>query len=143
MGLPVRQRRVLDGIESRLRRSDPRLAVMFAIFGRLTRDEEMPRIEELRRSAAVRLARVRFFLAGIGRRLGGRIGTRYRMAVVFPAALVLMTLTIVLVARFGATTRCAPVTTVAAAKPHPRGKLIPKASRRCRQGALPAIPIGR
>jgi hypothetical protein len=143
VGLPVRQRRVLDGIESKLRTSDPRLAVMFAIFSRLTRDEEMPRIEELRRRAAVRLARVQFLLAGVSRRVGGRIGRRYRMAVVFPAALVVMTLTIVLVARFGSTTRCVPVTTVAAAKPHPRGKLIPKAARRCRPTALPAIPIGR
>jgi hypothetical protein len=143
MGLPVRQRRVLDSIESKLRGSDPRLAAMFAIFARLTRDEEMPRIEELRHRAAMRLARVRLVLAAIGRRLGRRIGTRYRMAVVFPAALVLMTLTIVLVTRFGSAPRCAPVSSVATAKPHPRGKLTSKASKRCRSAVLTAIPIGR
>jgi hypothetical protein len=141
MGIPVRQRRVLDSIESKLRRSDPRLTMMFAIFSRLTRDEEMPRIEELRHRAAVQLVRIRFFLAGIGRTLGSRIGTRYRMAVVFPAALVVMTLTVVLVSRFGTTTRCPPLTTVAAAKPHPRGKLVPKPAQGCRQ--LPVLPIGR
>lgn len=143
MGLPVRQRRVLDGIESKLRESDPRLAAMFAIFARLARDEEMPRIEELRDRVAMRLARVRVLLAAIGRRLGGRIGTRYRMAVVFPAALVLMTVTIVLVTRFGSAPRCAPVTAVATAKPHPRGKLISKAGQRCRSAVLTPFPIGR
>jgi hypothetical protein len=143
MGLPARQRRVLESIESKLRGSDPRLAAMFAIFARLTRDEEIPRIEELRHRAAMKLAGVRLLLSAIGRRLSGRIGTRYGMAVFFPAALVVATLTIVLVARFGSTPRCAPVTTVATAKPHPRGKLISKASKRCRPVGLTPIPIGR
>ena len=43
MGLPVRQRRVLERIESTLRGSDPKLAALYAIFARLNRDEEMER----------------------------------------------------------------------------------------------------
>jgi hypothetical protein len=146
MGLPARQRRVLESIESKLRGSDPRLAAMFTIFARLTRDEEMPRVEELRQRAELQIARFRLFLSAIGRRLAGRtgrIGRRYHMAVFVPIALVMMTLTVVLVARFGGTPRCPAVTTVATAKPLPRGKLIAKAGRRCRASVLTPIPIGR
>jgi len=142
MGLPVRQRRVLDVIESGLRRSDPRLAVMFSIFGRLTRDEDMPRFEELRDRAASLRTRVRAGAAAVGR----RIGTRYRVAVFFPAALMLMTLAIVLVARFGSTKGCAPVASVATAKPHPKAKpgtqLMARATGGCRPGLVP-VSVGR
>ena len=58
MSLPSKQQRVLDRIESILQDSDPRLAAMFVIFTRLTRDEEMPRLEELR----ARLARLRAWI---------------------------------------------------------------------------------
>jgi hypothetical protein len=146
MGLPAGQRRVLEGIESKLRGSDPRLAAMFTIFARLTRDEEMPRVEELRQRAELQIARFLFFASAIGRRLAGptgRMSRRYQMAVFFPIALVLTTLTIVLVTRFGGTPRCPAVTTVATAKPHARGKLISKAGRRCRASGLTPIPIGR
>lgn len=158
MGLPARQRRVLDGIESTLRESDPRLARMFAIFGFLNRDEEMPRIEELRRRAAIALMRAQLFLAAAGRglasvrpgsmrrgrpRLRRRIGARHWRTVFFPVALVLVTLTVVLVARFGGTGKCAPVTTVATAKPTPRGKLAAKGGRRCRPTVLTPLTVGR
>ncbi|HEU5421108.1 MAG TPA: hypothetical protein VFV41_25715 [Streptosporangiaceae bacterium] len=203
MGLPARQRRVLENIESELRGSDPRLATMFVIFGRLTRDEEMPRIEELRHRAAMLLLRIRLVLGSVGTRLrprrrqhqrdlrrrelrrgsrprpsrpayryasgrpasaraaGGRPATRrqagarsahaqararrlrrrIRVAVFFPVALALMTLTIFLVARFGSPARCGSVSAVATAKPHPRGKLITKGVRLCRPPAL--VPAGR
>src|ERR1035441_8660569 len=59
MSLPSKQQRVLDRIESILRDSDPRLAAMFVIFTRLTRDEEMPRLEELR----ARLAGLRAWIS--------------------------------------------------------------------------------
>jgi len=207
VGLPARQRRVLDTIESELRGSDPRLATMFVIFGRLTRDEEMPRIEELRHRAAILLLRIRLVLGSVAGRLrprrpqgrrhqdtrrreqrhrelrrgrrarkarpayrysgaqpasyratGGppsgsrpawaqararRLRRRIRVAVVFPIALVLMTLTVVLVARFGSPARCGSVSTVATAKPHPRGKLITKGVRLCRPPALAPLPLGR
>jgi hypothetical protein len=47
MSLPVRQQRVLDRIEHSLHVSEPHLKSMFAIFTKLTWDEEMPRLEEL------------------------------------------------------------------------------------------------
>ena len=59
MSLPTRQQRSLDRIERKLIASDPVLHSWFAIFTRLTRDEEMPRIEEVR----ARLARFGGWLA--------------------------------------------------------------------------------
>lgn len=69
MGLPVRQRKALDRIERVLRGSDPALAALYAIFGRLTRDEEIPRFEQLRHGARVWLASLRLALAAVGSRL--------------------------------------------------------------------------
>jgi hypothetical protein len=42
MSLPACQQRVLDRIEHSLHAGDPRLRAMFAIFTKLTREEEMP-----------------------------------------------------------------------------------------------------
>jgi hypothetical protein len=50
MSLPARQQQKLDGIESRLRSSAPQLVAMFAIFTRLTDDEEPARTERIRPS---------------------------------------------------------------------------------------------
>jgi hypothetical protein len=47
MSLPVGQQRVLDGIAETLRLSEPRLAAMFAIFTRLTKNEPRPGREEV------------------------------------------------------------------------------------------------
>lgn len=47
MGLPARQQRVLDRIEEALKRREPRLASMFAMFTRLNLGERLPRIEAL------------------------------------------------------------------------------------------------
>jgi hypothetical protein len=47
MSLPVGQQRVLDDIEGALQASEPRLASMYAIFTRLTKNEMRPRREEL------------------------------------------------------------------------------------------------
>jgi hypothetical protein len=47
MSLPARQERVLRRIEHALQASEPRLRLMFAIFTKLTRDEDMPRLEAL------------------------------------------------------------------------------------------------
>ena len=47
MGLPASQQRVLDRIEEALKKREPRLASMFAIFTRLTVHEGLPRIEAL------------------------------------------------------------------------------------------------
>jgi hypothetical protein len=47
MSLPASQQRVLDAIENALKRREPRLASMFAIFTRLTTSEGLPRTEVL------------------------------------------------------------------------------------------------
>ena len=47
MSLPARQERILGRMAHSLRASEPRLTSMFAIFGRLARDEDMPRLEAL------------------------------------------------------------------------------------------------
>jgi hypothetical protein len=47
MSLPASQQRVLDRIEEALKKREPRLASMFAIFTRLTVHEGVPRIEAL------------------------------------------------------------------------------------------------
>jgi hypothetical protein len=177
MGLPARQRRRLENIEHKLHSSDPRLAAMFAIFGRLTRDEDMPRIEELRHRAAMLALRMRMWLAAVWSRVtfarrrsgvpvavGARAGQRARrpavgrsggqarrwrpMALFFPLALLLMSLSIFVAAKFGSAPRCVAATAVATAKLHPRGKPLPKgggskAARRCRPATLTPIPIGR
>jgi hypothetical protein len=177
MGLPARQRRRLENIEHKLHSSDPRLAAMFAIFGRLTRDEDMPRIEELRHRAAMLALRMRMWLAAVWSRLtfarrragvpvavGARAGQRARrqavgraggqarrwrpMALFFPLALLLMSLSIFVAAKFGSAPRCVAATAVATAKLHPRGKPLPKgggskAAKRCRPATLTPIPIGR
>jgi Protein of unknown function (DUF3040) len=182
MGLPARQRRRLENIEHKLRSSDPRLAAMFAIFGRLTRDEDMPRVEELRHRAAILALRMRLWLAAVGSRLsfarrrpgaraalaaGPRTSPRARrqgarrqgarrpasrrwrpMAVFFPLALVLMSASIFVAAKFGSAPRCVAATAVATAKLHPRGKPLAKGgsgkgTKRCRPAMLQPIPIGR
>jgi hypothetical protein len=48
MSLPARQQRVLDQIETILQARDPALTSLFATFARLTSQEAMPKIEEIR-----------------------------------------------------------------------------------------------
>ncbi len=48
MSLPTGQQRILDGIEDGLHAHDSRLASLFATFTRLTGQEEMPKVEELK-----------------------------------------------------------------------------------------------
>ncbi len=92
MGLPARQRKILERIEGALRRSDPKLAMLFATFGKLTRDEAMPRREALKHGSA----RVLAWLAGKSR---ARRRLRAQPGLVFlPLALVLLAGTITLAA---------------------------------------------
>ena len=67
MSLPASQQRVLNRIDRMLRDSDPRLVALFSIFTRLTWEEEMPRIEEVR----ARLARFGAWIARHTSRSGG------------------------------------------------------------------------
>jgi hypothetical protein len=48
MSLPVAEERTLTSIEQALRSRDPRLNSLFSIFTRLTRQEAMPTIEQIR-----------------------------------------------------------------------------------------------
>jgi hypothetical protein len=47
MSLPARQERILSRMADSLHASEPHLTSMFAIFTRLTRGEDMPRLEAL------------------------------------------------------------------------------------------------
>jgi hypothetical protein len=135
MGLPVRQRRVLERIDGALRGSDPRLAALYAIFARLTRDEEMPRVEQLRHRALLVLARLRLALAAIGGRLHIRLAPRQRIVLFFPLALALAVTSIVFAAR-SSNGMCTPVKSVAATKTVAKAKL-------CKAPALPGLTFGR
>jgi hypothetical protein len=125
MGLPARQRRVLGRIECALRGSDPRLAALYSIFARLTREEEMPRIEQLRHRAVVLLASARRHLRIRRKHSLGWLVPRQRAALLFPLALVLAVGSIVLAVKFGSGPACSPVTPLAATAKHPtqQGKI--------------------
>jgi hypothetical protein len=133
MGLPVRQRRVLERIENALRGSDPKLAALYAIFARLNRDEEMPRIEQMRHRALLTLTRLRLRLAGL--RPHFRLLPRQRAVLFFPLAIALTVTAIVFAARSSNST-CTPVKSVAAAKTTPNQQL-------CRPPAIGQLPVGR
>jgi hypothetical protein len=137
MGLPARQRRALDRIDSTLRGSDPRLAALYAIFGRLVREEPMPRFEQLRSGVLTRLALIGAMLAVIAshlhirRRVRPRRASRHRLrprqrAILFyPLAIALAIGSIVLAARSGPDRGCLHVRAVAAAKNVAKSSLCP------------------
>src|ERR1700722_11341396 len=132
MGLPARQRRMLERIESALRGSDPKLAALYAIFARLNRDEEMPRIEQLRHSILVALARLRRAPVLVAGRLHLRLVPRQRAVLFFPLALALLVAGIVYAAKASSGNSCVPVKQVAAEQSTAKSKL-------CRP---PATPFG-
>jgi hypothetical protein len=72
MSLPSGEQQILDGIAETLRASEPRLASMFAIFGRLVKNEGPPLRERL--PAARPFAR----LAALRHRLSTMRGARAR-----------------------------------------------------------------
>jgi hypothetical protein len=132
MSLPSSQQRILDRIDGMLRDSDPRLTAMFVIFTRLARDEEMPRMEELR----TRLARLRAWMSrrtAPVRRLAGPPSPRLRAILFFPAALAAMLCALLIGAGSPGAQRCAP------ALKTPAAELIVKV-RQCRLGLM-RIPV--
>jgi hypothetical protein len=134
MSLPAGQQKILDRIEAALRDSDPRLMALFVMFGRLTRDEEMPRVEELK----ARLVRFRAWAAcrtAPVRRLAARRSERIRAVVFFPAALAAMTCALVIGAGSPSGPRCGP------ARKAPTAELIVKA-RQCRMTLLRTPILG-
>jgi hypothetical protein len=106
MGLPASQRKILERIENALRGSDPRLAALFSIFTRLTYEEEMPRIEEIRAKAALFLLRIRYRLVAFGRWFGAPCRAKLRTALFFPVALACVAGAVLVGAGFPNASRC-------------------------------------
>lgn len=109
MGLPASQRRILEKIENALRGTDPRLTSLFAIFSRLTRDEEMPRIEQLRARAVVLLIRLPNRPDPARRGVRAMSPVRHRAVIFFPIALLVVASTLIMAAALPSPPRCAPV----------------------------------
>ena len=86
MNVPVRERRILRGIERDLSGSDPGLARLFSIFTLLTQGEEMPGAEKARAGPVRVLARLR--RAARRDRPGARSLTRLWLSLSLAAALV-------------------------------------------------------
>ncbi len=73
MSLNYRQRRQLSRIQAGLRRSDPQLAAMLNVFGRLSAGQRMPaweqvatRLDHIRETAALTVQRFIVLAAAIG-----------------------------------------------------------------------------
>lgn len=133
MSLPASQQRILDRIEQKLRASDPRLTSLFSIFTRLTRDEDMPRIEEIK----ARLARFGGWAGrctALARRLIPRPSGRVKAIIFFPCALAAVICALVIGASGPTMQRCA--SSVKA----PANELIVKA-RQCKLTLVPYAPL--
>jgi len=97
MSLPARQERILGRIEHSLHACDPRLRSMFATFTKLTRDQQMPRLEQLEsRSRPLpgwlrRLTRPRRRRrTASGARAAGTPGTTLRAIIIVPIMLLVL-----------------------------------------------------
>jgi hypothetical protein len=97
MSLPARQQRVLDRIEHSLHVREPQLKSMFAVFTKLTGDEEMPRLEQLRprslpfpgwRKRPARPGRKGQTITGAG--ATGEAGARLRALLLIPVMLLVL-----------------------------------------------------
>jgi hypothetical protein len=139
MGLPVRQRRVLERIEFTLKGSDPKLAALYGIFARLNRDEEMPRIEQLRHGALVALARLRMIPAALYSKLRYRwpfrLQPHQRVALYFPIAVAVAITAIVFVARANPGNSCTQIRALSTAQ---------NKSKLCRSPySMPPLYVGK
>jgi hypothetical protein len=113
MGLPARQRRILERTEGALRRSDPKLAMLFSTFGRLTQDEAMPCREAVKHGIARALACLR----GLRSVRIRRSRLRAQPGLLFlPLALVVLAGTITLAALTSTGNSCGAAKQAAAAK---------------------------
>jgi hypothetical protein len=127
MSLPGMQQRILVKIEGRLRDSDPQLSSRFVIFGRLTRDEAMPWLEQIKpRPIADRLLPV----VTVARRVSRRPAARVRALLLLPAALTAMLCAVAIAVGFPGTHRGTPNLKAPVAR-----ELIVK-SRICRIGLI-------
>jgi hypothetical protein len=106
VSLPASQQRILNKIETVLRDSDPWLASLFSIFGKLTKDEDMPRVEEVK----ARLAKLGAWIARRTAPVRQRIpqpSDRMKAIFFFPAALATVTCALLIGASGPAAQRCA------------------------------------
>lgn len=99
MSLSAAQQRVLDGIADGLRRTEPKLAAMYAMFTRLCGSERPPIREQLTRR------RVSPFLAAVGAVLTGRLTQRGRSVLRMVLIASQIAIAIVLLSVFAAPTR--------------------------------------
>ena len=137
MGLPARQRRILDRIENALLGSDPRLAALFSIFYRLNRDEEMPRAEQVRARVAIILTWFGRRLVRFGRWFGAPARARLRTALFFPIALAIVASAVLVGAGFPSSNRCAT--------PQRTTRVVPSSARAtiCTRGLANPAVLGR
>jgi hypothetical protein len=133
MSLPAAQQRILVKIEGALSKTDPALSSRFVIFGRLTRDEAMPWLEQIKpRPIADRLLPV----VTVARRVSRRPAARVRALLLLPAALTAMLCALAI--SFSGIHRGVPVT-----KSQSSSELVMKP--KCRVGLIrgPVIPCPR
>ena len=127
MSLPARERRVLEHIEMSLQSSDPKLTALYALFCRLTADEDIPPREQLRRRVFVLGSQLRLRLYGLSaclrrglRRLAAvrriRLVPRQPALLFFPLALAILVASMFFAVRAGSGGRCLPVRQAAAAR---------------------------
>lgn len=128
MSLPAAQQRILVKIEGRLKESDPQLSSRFVIFSRLTRDEAMPWLEQIKpRPMADRLVPV----VTAARRVSRRPAARMRALMLLPAALTAMLVGLAIAVGFGGTHRSTPAQKSSVAR-----ELIVKRPPMCRLGLV-------
>jgi hypothetical protein len=94
MSLPASQQHALDAIDDGLRHGDPRLARMFAVFTRLTRQERMPARETLPPRQWWASARWRAGPRGSQRSRAGRLTARLLVPLLLATALSLLIMSI-------------------------------------------------
>lgn len=136
MSLPARQQRVLDGIAESLRRSEPRLTAMFAIFTRLALADRRPSREQLADAGVLARIAARWRRLPSTRNKRGR--RAWRRALILAQVAIAFVLLAVLVGTSAGTSRgCGPRSTrvvavdaarspVCAAQVGPDGALLGK-----------------
>jgi hypothetical protein len=148
MSLADREQQILDGMETALQAGETRLTSMFAIFTRLSRDEEIPGTEEL----AVRSRRPRSWLrapraagryprnawwrsTSRARWAAGRPAAKLRAIALIPVALAAIASVVLLGVSTASVRLCRPVNAV-----HTSGLALSRA-RTCQPS--PPVPVPR
>ncbi len=136
MSLPACQQRILDGISGALQARDPRLASLFSIFTRLTRQEPMPGREELDGSGRLRRARRRLREMSWPRR-GHWPWARLRPLLLVPVALAAIAGLLALSPLAASPRLCGPVSSLHVSEHQP------SQASDCRAARARAMPFSR